>query len=152
MQDIPEMDYVTFQTPEGIGGGFTRAPYIGSSTVIPYIEVSSINNALVKIRAAGGVEVVPFTSMGEMGAYAVFRDPVGVKVGLWEIAKGAVRAAAKPAAKKAAAKKPAAKKARPKKVTAKKAAAKKVTRKPAARKPAPKKRVVKKTGRRAKKG
>jgi hypothetical protein len=124
-------EYVMFTTGEGLDGGFKRVPYIGSGTIVPYILVASIEAALEKIRAAGGVEIEPKSAVGDMGWYADFRDPLGVRMGIYQAAKAA-----------AAAPKKAAPREKPKRAVAKKRPARKV----AAKKAPAKKRVAKKVG------
>lgn len=147
----PDSDYWLFETGDGPGGGFVKADYIGVGAVLTYILVASVDEAMRRVVAAGGTEIVPKSPVGNMGWFAFFRDPVGVKMAVYEAASKRAaepKAAAKPARKKAvarkvvkkAAKKPV-KKAAAKKVVKKvvKKAAKKPVKK-AARKPARKKR------------
>lgn len=137
----PKSDYWMFDGGGGVAGGFVNQPYIGSGTILPYIAVASIESILERIVAAGGAVFTPKTEIPGMGWYAVFRDPVGVKVGLYVSAQARpVKPAAKVAPKKAAAKKPA-KKAAAKKVVKK--AVKKVAKKIAPKKVAKKKPVKK---------
>lgn len=50
-----------------------------------YIMVDSITESLKKIQSAGGRAVTPRTAIGpNMGAFAVFSDPVGNEFGLYE--------------------------------------------------------------------
>jgi len=142
MEHDPKSDYWMFDAGGGIGGGFVNQPYIGSGTILPYIMVTSIENVLERIVAAGGAVFTPKTEIPGMGWFAIFRDPVGVKVGLYVSAQvREVKPAAKAKPKKAVAKKPA-KKAPAKKVT-KKAVSKKVSKKTPVKKPAAKKPVKK---------
>ncbi len=139
----PEMDYVMFQPQDGPGGGFTKRDYIGVGAVDIYIGVSSVDEMMRRIAAHGGVEVTPKTEIPGMGWYAFFRDPVGVKMGLYESARkeapkatpAAKAARGRRVARKAAAPKKTAKRkpGRPKKV-AKKAPARKVAKKAPAKK------------------
>jgi len=138
------MDYLMFEPDEGPGGGFYKVDYVGVGAVIVYVKVPSIDEAMRRIIANGGSEVTPKTSLGEMGWYAVFRDPVGVKIGLWETAaKAAGEAAAAKAprarAKAARARAVKAKKVAPKRPASKKAAAKAKKKTPGQKPPAKKK-------------
>lgn len=50
-----------------------------------YIMVDSIADAVKQIQAAGGTMLTPRTDIGpNMGAFAVFADPVGNEFGLYE--------------------------------------------------------------------
>lgn len=50
-----------------------------------YIMVDDITTALRQIEAAGGTVLTPRTEIGpNMGAFAVFADPVGNEFGLYE--------------------------------------------------------------------
>ena len=133
----------------GIAGGIGPLGDDSDQNVAVYIDVDDIDEALLKIEAAGGKSSTyfPIARGDGQGTYAVFIDPAGNSIGLWQrgtppppvqalTVKATAKkkpAARKPAAKKAAAKKPAAKKAVVKKPAAKKAAAKK----PAPKKAAP---------------
>jgi predicted enzyme related to lactoylglutathione lyase len=47
--------------------------------------VDSITESLKRIESAGGTVVTPRTEIGrDMGAFAVFTDPVGNEFGLYE--------------------------------------------------------------------
>lgn len=110
--------YYMFRTENG-GGGITGKMMPEQPTAwMPYVSVKSVDAALAKVTANGGTTVQPRTPIGDMGAIAVFRDPTGGHIGLWEPGKAAApppkkaapKTAAKKAAPKKAAKKPAAKK------------------------------------------
>ncbi len=93
--EMPGMDYTIVTTgpsndqgptePGYIGGGMMQrtAPFNGPNLVI---DVPSIDEALEKIEAAGGVTVSPREPVGEMGFAAYFRDSEGNLLGLWETA------------------------------------------------------------------
>jgi predicted enzyme related to lactoylglutathione lyase len=50
-----------------------------------YIMVDGIAESLKRIEQAGGKAVTPRTEIGQnMGAFAVFTDPVGNEFGLYE--------------------------------------------------------------------
>lgn len=93
--EMPEMSYTIVSTgpaaesgmpaePGYIGGGmFERVPEYPKGPVIT-VEVSSIDDALVKIGELGGATVGEKQPVGEMGFAAYFRDPEGNVMGLWE--------------------------------------------------------------------
>ena len=104
--DVP---YLMFRH-DGGGGGITGKMMAEQPTAwLPYITVPSVQASLDAATKNGGAVVVPYMSIGDMGAIGVLRDPTGGHIGVWETAKKAAPAkkAAKPAAKKPAAKKPA---------------------------------------------
>lgn len=69
--------------PGAINGGLMDRSERTAHPVIT-IEVSSIDDSLKKIEAAGGSVVLPRSDMGGMGWFAYFNDPEGNVMGLWE--------------------------------------------------------------------
>lgn len=108
------MPYTMIQTVKGSpGGGITKIQMEGQPPAwLVYAEVDSVNKTIAKVEKAGGKALVPYMSIGDMGAIGVFVDPTGAAFGVWEAAK---KPAKKAAAKKAPAKKAPAKKAAKKK-------------------------------------
>jgi hypothetical protein len=70
---------------EGIDGGLTAAGQ-GIEQPLLMIRISGINldACLRKIEEAGGRIELPATAVGNMGAWARFRDPEGNLLGLWQ--------------------------------------------------------------------
>ena len=100
---MPEGTYHMFATSNG-GGGVTAKSMPEQPTAwLPYITVKSVKASLGQAAKHGGVTVQPYTSMGDMGAIAVVRDPTGGHIGLFEAGKG--RAAPPAPARKTASKK-----------------------------------------------
>jgi len=88
VDDVPGMEgYALFRTPAGLGGGLNAGPDSeGPSAVGPviHIEVEDIDETLKRIAEHGGETLVPNTPISEQfGAYAVFLDNVGNRMGLW---------------------------------------------------------------------
>ena len=93
LKDEPEMDYVmaiTVKTgdkgpeePGAINGGI---PNRNGIVKVPSfaIDVDDIDEALEKIKAAGGEVVREKTSVGEMGSIAYFKDTEGNLLSLWQ--------------------------------------------------------------------
>jgi predicted enzyme related to lactoylglutathione lyase len=91
IQHVPELDYRMVETGGvgGINGGIMRpqegpwpgnmAFYIGVDELAPYRE---------KIVAAGGRIVVERMEVPGMGAFALFADPDGRVLGIWQPAGG----------------------------------------------------------------
>jgi predicted enzyme related to lactoylglutathione lyase len=83
-QLIPEMDYATFKTPDGIGGGFSKQLKTSDSGVLFYIEVEDIEATLKNIEGGGGKTVTPKTQISpEIGYFAVFTDIADNIIALW---------------------------------------------------------------------
>ena len=109
-------DYLLFRTDNGGGGIAGKMAAMQPTAWMPYFTVSSVKDSLAAAGKLGAEVQMGYTSIGEMGAIAVLRDPTGAAFGLWETTMPApppiaAPAKAKPAAKKAAA--PAKKKTAP---------------------------------------
>jgi predicted enzyme related to lactoylglutathione lyase len=96
LQDMPEMNYVMASTvatgpdfrpsePGAINGGLFQRPNEAPGPVI-YVGVSSVDESVKKVQAAGGKVVTPKTPIPGMGAYARVSDTEGNVVGLFETA------------------------------------------------------------------
>ncbi|HVU05964.1 MAG TPA: VOC family protein [Polyangiaceae bacterium] len=120
---MPEQDYTMIDVGAGTGGGMMKKPMAEAPTQwLPYVMVESVKKTIEKARKAGANVIVPFQSIGDMGAIGIFVDPTGAGIGVWE-QNEAAPAPAKRARKKVPAKKTA--KKAPTKKTAKKAAKRK---------------------------
>lgn len=80
LQSYDDMDYTTFGTGVGTGGGFTQTDD-GKPVVVPYVSVSDIRASVDAIVSNGGkiladVEELP------MVTFAICLDPAGNQVGL----------------------------------------------------------------------
>jgi len=87
-QVIPGFEsYAMFQTPDGLDGGFDAGPNAEPPSElgpILHIEVDDVDAALRKIEQAGGSTLAGKTKISdEFGYYALFRDNVGNRLGLW---------------------------------------------------------------------
>jgi hypothetical protein len=49
-----------------------------------YVDVASVDETLAKANAAGGSTIAPAMDVGEAGRLAVFADPEGAVIGLWQ--------------------------------------------------------------------
>lgn len=82
--------YPMFSAEGGPGGGFVKAGSEGvgsfaSAGVLIYLRTSDIDASLGAITAAGGAVVAPRTEIeGGHGSYAVFSDPGGNTLGLYQ--------------------------------------------------------------------
>ena len=79
--------YHLFTTPvgqEGMGGAIGKRGESAPQDVRAYVHVDSIDATLEKIQAIGGEVVQPKDEVPGQGWYAVFRDPEGNELALWE--------------------------------------------------------------------
>jgi predicted enzyme related to lactoylglutathione lyase len=82
-------DYWMFQPEGGPGGGFNP---VGDEGVIPtkpgdvllYIDTDNIEDSLSKVESEGGKTLIPRKEITGMGWYAIFTDPTGNRVGLFQ--------------------------------------------------------------------
>lgn len=97
LTDMAEMSYVMAETaavdetrmpkePGAINGGLFERPKEAPYPIV-YVSVSSVDQALKRVQAAGGKIVTPRTQIPGMGAYARVTDSEGNIVGLFESAR-----------------------------------------------------------------
>jgi len=82
-QEMPEMNYSTFEAPSGPGGGLQKAENMPAG-VLDYILSTDINGTLRKIQSSGGAVVMPKSEIPGFGWFAVFQDPTGITLALYE--------------------------------------------------------------------
>ena len=77
---------LAFDDPSGVSGTWVKeGDRTRDERTRTYIMVDAIADALKRIQAAGGRVLTPRTEIGSnMGAFAVFTDPVGNEFGLYE--------------------------------------------------------------------
>lgn len=87
-QDIPGFEgYHLFTTPagqEGVGGAIGKRGETAPDRMRDYINVDSIDETLPRIGALGGTVIEDKHEVQGQGWYAVFRDPEGNELALWE--------------------------------------------------------------------
>jgi predicted enzyme related to lactoylglutathione lyase len=100
-QDMPEMNYSMFEAPSAPGGGLQKAENLPAG-IINYILSEDIDGTLKKIQSSGGAVVMPKAEIPGMGWFAVFQDPTGITLALYENAPQprAARAKSRRTAKK----------------------------------------------------
>lgn len=98
LQTMPEMqDYTIAMTtaideqtrmPTEVGAINGALMHRSADTSAPVItiQVDSVDDALERVRTAGGAQIQPKTEIPGMGAFAYFKDSEGNVVGLWETA------------------------------------------------------------------
>src|SRR2546426_10931163 len=82
-QDMPEMNYSTFEAPSAPGGGLQKAENLPAG-VLDYILSKEIDGAGKKIQSSGGSIVTPKKAIPGMGFFAGFPDPTGGTLALFE--------------------------------------------------------------------
>lgn len=89
VQPIPQMNYSTFATGEGPGGGFSQ---VGESVeafqtragdVLVYVSTDDIDASLAKAESLGGKTVVPKMEIPTVGWFGIFTDPTGNHIALF---------------------------------------------------------------------
>lgn len=84
VQQMPEMNYATFEAEGGPGGGFNPvSEEYPAGTVMVYIETDDIDATLAKAEKLGAKTLVPKTEIPETGWFALFLDVSGNQVGLY---------------------------------------------------------------------
>ncbi len=82
-QDMPEMNYSMFEAPSAPGGGLQKAENMPAG-VLDYILSKDIDGTLKKIQSSGGAVVMPRSEIPGFGWFAVFQDPTGITLALYE--------------------------------------------------------------------
>jgi predicted enzyme related to lactoylglutathione lyase len=84
VEQIPEMNYATFEAEGGPGGGFnpiTSGNPAGTVTV--YIDTDDIERDLARIEKLGGEILMHKTEIQGVGWFAMFKDPTGNQLALY---------------------------------------------------------------------
>ncbi len=83
VQQMPQMNYATFNDGS-IGGGFNPVSKENpAGTTLIYIQSDDIEKDLKKIHEAGGKIVMGKTEIPGIGWFGLFEDPSGNKLGLY---------------------------------------------------------------------
>ena len=94
-QEMPAMNYTMVTTvpldekhmPKELGainGGMYKRDENSSKSPVIVINVSSVDESIVKVKAGGGKVVRPKNKVGDMGLYAQVTDTEGNVIGLWQ--------------------------------------------------------------------
>ena len=86
LEHAPEFDYWQFAADGGPGGGFMQAGEQAATInrVIIYIGTDNVDKSLAEVEANGGKTVQPKSEIPGIGWYAVFTDPEGNEVALFQ--------------------------------------------------------------------
>ena len=80
----PQINYGMADTGgEGINGGVFQAPPESPPYITFYVQVDDLQAYLDKAQSLGGTTMVPPTPIPNVGAFAMFHDPEGNLVGLF---------------------------------------------------------------------
>ena len=82
--DVPEMGYILYETPGGVGGGMMKATEQTPPHLVNYILVDDMDVKSAEILAAGGTLVMPKMEIPNAGWMAWFKDPSGNVFGIWK--------------------------------------------------------------------
>jgi len=83
--EIPGFEgYPMWQAPNKISGGGLAPRSEGFTQPRSYVEVDSIEETLRKVTATGGTVVMDRSPISETSWWAIFEDPDGNLVGLYE--------------------------------------------------------------------
>lgn len=78
VQQMPEMNYATFSTGEGVGGGFNPiSDDYPAGTITFYVQTDDVDTSLNKAEALGGKIIVPKSPIPGVAWFGMFRDPTG---------------------------------------------------------------------------
>jgi predicted enzyme related to lactoylglutathione lyase len=85
VQSHPEMNYATFQSEGGPGGGFPQVDgqMVNPGGVLVYVDTDDIDASLARAESLGGSTVVPKTEIPGVGWFGIFTDPTGNRVALF---------------------------------------------------------------------
>ena len=84
VEQMPEMNYATFEAEGGPGGGFNPVTKDNpAGTVVVYIGTDDIDASLAKAESLGGKTLVPKSEIPNYGWFGMFQDPTGNVVGLY---------------------------------------------------------------------
>jgi len=103
-EEIPEMNYWMWKAANDPAGGITKTMEGRPPQVLNYLLSESIDDTLRQIRNAGGTVKQPKQEIPGQGWWALFEEPGGTTMAIYEnLPRPPQRAAAKPrkAAKKA---------------------------------------------------
>lgn len=84
IQQLPELNYATWQPDRGPGGGLN--PVTNSNpagTVLVYVGSLDIDADLRKAEQLGGKVIMQKTEMPDIGWFGIFQDPTGNRIALY---------------------------------------------------------------------
>lgn len=80
-------DYVMFESEGGPGGGFTTIGHEGNvDRIVPYMDTDDLDATLERAVALGATVLREKAEIPGSGYLALFEDPSGNVIGLWQSA------------------------------------------------------------------
>src|SRR3989475_3106103 len=101
-EEMPEMNYILWRAENEPGGGIMQTMEGRSPQVLNYILAESVEDTLRDINEAGGIVIQPKMEIPGQGWWALFQEPGGTMMAIYE---GRVATRPRPATRKAKAKK-----------------------------------------------
>ncbi len=78
VQQMPEVNYATFATGDGVGGGLNPVtPENPPGTILVYINTDDIEDSLRQVESLGGKVLSRPQMIPDVGLFAIFKDPTG---------------------------------------------------------------------------
>jgi len=87
LEDVPlgEDTYTMVKVGEGTGGGLMKNPMPNAqSSWLAYVQVDDLKKSVEKAKSLGATIMKDKTDVMGMGSLAIFTDPTGAMLGLWE--------------------------------------------------------------------
>lgn len=89
MNEYPEMNYITFETGYGPGGGLNPVTDISpAGKILVYIDTDDLDATLAAIEGRGGKVLSPKLEIPTIGWMATFSDPTGNVLALLQPLEG----------------------------------------------------------------
>jgi len=83
-EELPEMNYMTFEPATAPGGGLMTPMEGQPPGVLNYLLSMDIDADLRRIEAAGGRTLRPKTEIPGVGWWALFQEPTGITLALFQ--------------------------------------------------------------------
>jgi predicted enzyme related to lactoylglutathione lyase len=85
---VPGGLYTHIKVGDGTGGGLMKNPMPEAGNHwMPYVLVDDVDATIGRARKLGAKVIVEKITVPGMGAFAVFVDPSGAALGVWQVAK-----------------------------------------------------------------
>jgi predicted enzyme related to lactoylglutathione lyase len=86
--DMGGMTYTVFMRGDKSLGGMMQTPADKVGQVPPhwmsYISVEDVDTSIEKAKTLGATVIMPKTTAGNMGCFAIIQDPTGAHISLWQ--------------------------------------------------------------------
>ena len=91
--DMGESTYTMFMQGDKTIGGMLKTPEDNANIPphwMSYISVADLDATLDKVKKLGGTVIVPKTTAGDMGSFAIIQDPTGAHIAIWKPSQEAI--------------------------------------------------------------